>query len=53
MIWKIVMTFFALGCFIDAAMAYDSFQHFGDMHMAWAANSLIAGGSFLVIGWTK
>ena len=53
MIWKTVMTFFALACFTDAAMAYSTFQHFGDMHMAWGSNSLIAGGAFLFVGWAK
>lgn len=53
MFWKILFSIFAIVCFTDAISAVLSFEHFGDMHLAWASNSIIAGGALLHIGWNR
>jgi hypothetical protein len=53
MFWKISFTFFAFLAFTDAVIAIHTWDHFGDMHAAWAGDAVIAGLAFLAVGWNR
>lgn len=46
MIKKIMFSIFAILSVLDGIQAVVTWDHFGDMHAAWAGNSLIAAWAF-------
>lgn len=45
--WRLFAIVSAFCCFTEALIAAFHFEHVGDMHIAWASNSVIACGFWL------